>query len=149
VRLIVLLFTIFIMVSTIMVTLAPAGEKKPSNTCLVSSKEIGEEVKKFSVFNTEISKPYAFADIGYALKWRDNQCTSIQMAFDGTAKVHDFYSENPVYVQDALYVKGSGIETPGGAGVVAFGDRKGAESFVAGRGGEIISYDDLLKMSFN
>jgi hypothetical protein len=60
------------------------------------------------------SLPKSFDDIGSALKWRDGQCILHQSAFDGGAKVFDYYSGKAIPVKEAVYVINSRISTSGG-----------------------------------
>jgi len=106
---------------------------------------IDKEVERFSFFQIDVAKPVMFNDIGCGIIWRSKQCTAIQMTFDNTAKVYDFESGEDLYMKDAYYVKGSGITTPVGYGIIAFKDREDAERFAAEKGtGTVLSYDDLL-----
>ncbi len=113
----------------------------------VSANDIPDAKKKYSLFNDEVSKPYAFDDIGCALLWRQKQCISIQMTFDGTARVHDFISAKPIYAKDAFFLKSKGVSTPGGYGIIAFEKREEAEKHLKklGTEGKVLSFDELLQ----
>ncbi len=117
-----------------------------SQQCKSMPPDIPEDLKKFSIINDEVSKPYGFDDIGCAIKWRATQCISIQMTFDGAAKAHDFLTGEPIPVKDAFYVMGADIKTPQASGIVAFKTRKEAEEFLKknGKKGKILTFDELI-----
>lgn len=117
-----------------------------SQDCKSMPPQIPEELKKFSIINDEVSKPYGFDDIGCAIKWRETQCISIQMTFDGSAKAHDFLTGEPIPVREAIYVKNADISTPQNSGIIAFKTRKEAEEFLkkAGKRGKILTFDELI-----
>lgn len=119
----------------LMASLVHAEGKKIPDVCKVCGKEIGTEGKKFSAFNREDQDPYSFDDLAHAKNFRNKLCTTNQYMFDGTAQAYDYYTEAPVYMSDAIYVRNSGIPTPGGSGLVAFKDRAGAERFTSEKGG--------------
>jgi hypothetical protein len=118
---------------------------KPCTLCV---NEVKEEDKKFSAFSDEIAPPWLFADIGHAMKHRETLCMLNQFMFDGIVLVHDYHTADLIDIQKAHFVKDGGITTPGGLGIVAFKDHSSAEKFVSANGGKIISYDDLMEMSF-
>lgn len=126
---------------------AHAGVKDTSNPCGKSRVPVDSELNKFFIVQTKASTPVAFDDIGCALLWRENQCTAIQMSFDATAQVFDYYTEEALNAKDAFYVQDTKIKTPRGYGIAAFKDRESAEKFISENGkGKILTYDDLLMM---
>jgi len=103
---------------------------------------------RFSVVQKGTSKPAAFDDIGCALLWREDQCISIQMTFDGTARAYDYYSGEEVLMKDALFVRSASLHTPAGYGIAAFSTREGAEKFLKEKGGEkVLTFDELLLLN--
>lgn len=139
-----LIVVMILSVSFLFSSVSSADENK-LRTCSKCGKEIKAENKKFSVVQKDASKPVAFDDIGCAVVWRDNQCTAIQMAFDATAKVYDFYSEEEIDLSSAFFVKDANTQSPGGHGIAAFKDKKSADTFMSHNGGQkVLTYDDLL-----
>jgi hypothetical protein len=91
------------------------------------------------------SRPKTFEDIDRVLKWRDNQCILHQSAFDGGAKVFDYFTGEAIPVREGVYVIDSGIETSGGQRTIAFKDRDSAERFISENGtGTIVAYEALV-----
>jgi hypothetical protein len=119
--------------------------------CTGDNATITEDNIRFSLTNDQLLAPVAFDDIGCALVFRDEQCGTDQYRFDSGSIVHDYYTEEAVPVKEALYVAGSGVETPGGHGILAFKDRESAERFISDRSersednkGKVLTYEELL-----
>ncbi|UCG77219.1 MAG: nitrous oxide reductase accessory protein NosL [Nitrospirota bacterium] len=138
---------IFFIISFLLIGGASAEEGERS-TCSHCGAEILAENLKFSV-NQPGAKPVSFADIHHALLWRDGQCTALQYAFDGSALVYDYNTEEAIAIADAWYVKSTEISTPAGSGIIAFKDKALAEKFVSDKNSKILSYDDLLLLPLN
>lgn len=92
--------------------------------------------------------PSAFDDILEALRWRDSQCLLHQTGFDKTAVVRDYFSGDKIPVKDAFYVKGSSIVTPSGGDIISFADRDTAVRFMRDHGGKIVTYDQIISLTF-
>lgn len=142
-RRIVLAIILLFISSSLMVSPAFTEKMKPCTLCV---EEVKEGDKKFSAHSDEISPPWLFADIGYAMKHREKLCMSNQFMFDGIVLVHDYDTAELIDIQKAFFVKSESIKTPGGSGIVAFKDRSSAEEFVSSNGGKNISYDTLLEI---
>ncbi len=127
------------------ITVHAAEKKLPA--CTNCGMDIPDNLKKFSVIQ-RAGKKVIFCDIGCAIQWRAKQCTSIQMTFDGAAKTYDYNTGEPVSMQDAVYVKDSGVETPMGFGIIAFKSKADAESFIKKAGkGKLLTYDELIQLN--
>ena len=104
--------------------------------------------KTFSV-EADIDTPVMLSDIGCVPIIREDFCASEQMGFDDTAMTVDFANGEALVLRDAFFVIESGIPTPMGTGVVAFGKKEDAQAFVAKSGkGSVIDYEGLLSSSF-
>lgn len=126
---------------------ASAGDEL--SKCGESGILLGEETKRFSVTQSNVAKPVSYNDIGCAMIWRDNQCTAIQTTFDSTAVAVDYLDGEEIPIDKAYFVRGSGVETPMGYGVIAFKSKERAERFVAEHPeGTVLTYEDLLKVPF-
>jgi copper chaperone NosL len=117
-------------------------------SCTYCSMMVAEP--KFSVSNKAMFVPAHFCDIGCAVNYRNEACCGAeQVAFDMYGKVHDYISGEPVNIDKASYVLGSGVETPMGYDIVAFMDRADAERFVADAGkGKVASYPEINELEF-
>lgn len=105
----------------------------------------GPDGGRFAVSHLDGKKQLSFNDAGCALVWRDKQCTSRQMTFDSTALTHDYASGAELPIAKGFFVRGSDTPSPGGFTILAFADAAAAREFVAGHGGRLLSYDDLLQ----
>lgn len=105
----------------------------------------GPDGGRFVVSHRDGKKQLRFNDVGCALVWREKQCTSRQMTFDGSALAHDFLSGAEVPVAKGYFVRHSDTAPPGGDSILAFAEEAAAREYVAGHGGTVLSYDDLLK----
>jgi nitrous oxide reductase accessory protein NosL len=109
--------------------------------------KIVDSDKKYAVYLLEGIEPTAFNDIGCAVIWYNNECAMRQSAFDSNAMVHDFGTEEPIPVEKAVYVTGSGVKTPKGYGIAAFKNREQAEKLAVGlENGKILSYSELTAL---
>jgi hypothetical protein len=118
---------------------ARAGDCKGGDAVIT-----GENLR-FSLTNNQLLAPVAFDDIGCALLFRAEQCGTDQYRFDSGSIVHDYYTGETFPVKEALFVTGSGVETPGGHGILAFKDIKNAGRFVLEvNKGEVLTYEKLL-----
>lgn len=103
---------------------------------------------RFSATST-VGVPVRFSDIGCAVIWRSLQCVRDQMKFDDAAVVRDYGTGREVPMEEAFFVINSGLQTPMGHGVAAFGKREEAESFVSENArGRVLTYAGLLEMKF-
>lgn len=139
------LFLMAALLISLMLSGAWAGD------CTSGNATITEDNIRFSLTNDQLLAPVAFDDIGCALIFRDEQCGTDQYRFDSGSMVHDYYTEEAVPAKEALYVAGSGVETPGGHGILAFKDRESAERFLSegsegseGNKGKVLTYGELL-----
>ncbi|MCP5073761.1 MAG: hypothetical protein GY947_10770, partial [Rhodobacteraceae bacterium] len=62
------------------------------------------------------------------------------------AWVHDFNTEDWIFVEDAFFVVGSEIVTPMGHGIVAFTAESDAQEFAAGVGGEAMRWHEVANL---
>lgn len=91
------------------------------------------------------SMPKSFEDLDSALKWRGSQCILHQSAFDGGAKVFDYFSGEAIPVREGVYVINNELSTSGGQRTVAFKSLDGAERFLSENGrGTVVTYDVLI-----
>ena len=89
--------------------------------------------------------PVQFSDIGCAVLMRNEMCAMEQIAFDESAVVKDFYTGKETPMSIAYFVMDSGVVTPLGSAVIAFGNKESAESFVSEKGkGKILDYADFI-----
>lgn len=89
--------------------------------------------------------PVRLSDIGCAVPMRNEMCAMEQIGFDNTAVVKDFYTGREKPMSIAYFVMHSGVATPLGSAVIAFGDRESAERFVSENGkGEVLDYSDFM-----
>jgi copper chaperone NosL len=125
------------------ITLFISDVKADENPC---SKNMEITELKFSVkgsANGEVT----VNDIGCAVIQRNEFCAMEMLEFDSSAQAHDYYTQEPVSMQECFYVIDSGIETPMKYGIVAFKSKQGAEKFVSEQGkGKMISFEDLMHL---
>ncbi len=60
--------------------------------------------------------------------------------------VHDYGTKAWVRAEEAVFVRSPSVQTPMGHGFVAFAGRDDAETFVAQHGGEVMGFEELLKV---
>ncbi|GAB4387359.1 MAG: hypothetical protein Kow0025_00470 [Thermodesulfovibrionales bacterium] len=107
--------------------------------------KITDDNRRFALENPVLQ--VRIADIGCAILYRGDQCGTDQVRFDESSVVHDYLTGEPVPFREAHFVAGSGVETPGGYGIVAFREEESARRFVSERGeGAVLSHSDLLKV---
>lgn len=112
--------------------------------CKQCNMKIEESQKRFSVVDAKSPEKAAFDDIGCALLWREDLCASKLMRFESNAEVFDYYTAEPVIIEDAYFVIDSGVKTPMEYGIIAFKNKQGAERFVAETGkGKVVTYGKL------
>lgn len=124
--------------------LAAAEAARQAPSCSVCNMAIDESARRFSVIDTKSNDKVAFDDIGCALLWRQEQCASKELSFNSNAAVFDYYSGEPVAIEDAVFVVDSGAKTPMGYGIIAFKDKQSAERFIKETGkGKAVAYGTL------
>lgn len=121
-----------------------AGEPQRELVCKQCNMKLTDEHKRFSVIVPAGIEFSAFDDLGCAMLWKAGECAMRQGAFDDNAVAHDQATGREVPVQKAFFVIGSGVRTPMGFGVLAFGSKEAAEEFIAAqKQGTIVSYADM------
>jgi hypothetical protein len=124
-----------------------AGEPQP--VCeAVGLTQVPESYRKFSVEIPAGIEPSSFFDIGCAVKRRDTECASRQMAMDQNAAVFDYLSDERIKAEDAFFAAGTDVQTPLGHGVVAFKEKAAAEKFAAEHKGKVVRWFQLVDMTF-
>lgn len=99
------------------------------------------EAKHAAAYVTTAGEARRFDDIGDMLVYHARNREDVHLFW-----VHDYNTEEWVHADQATYVLNSGRATPMGWGILAFGDRAGAEAFVAGATGRVVSWAELLAM---
>lgn len=126
---------------------AAAEDLQP--TCgSVGLDQVPEAYRKFSVVIPAGIEPSSFFDIGCAVKHRDTECASRQMAMDQNAAVFDYASGERIKAEDAFFATGTDVQTPLGHGVVAFKEKAAAEQFVAEHKGKVLKWFQVVDMTF-
>jgi hypothetical protein len=126
---------------------AAAEELKP--TCgSVGIDQVPEKYRKSSVVIPAGIEPSSFFDIGCAVKFRDNECASRQLAMDQNAEVFDYLSGEKIKAQEAFFVTGTDVQTPLGHGVVAFKEKAAAEKFVGEHKGTVMKWHEVVNLTF-
>ena len=137
-----MILKIFVLMYFVLVIIGCSSVNK-ANVSSNATVPVHETDHNYSV--VQESLPKSFDDIGSALKWRDGQCILHQSAFDGGARVFDYYSGEAISVKEGVYVINRGTSTSGGQLTIAFKDLESAERFISENGaGKIITYDSLL-----
>jgi len=136
---------------TLLITLlslsAPVSQAVANDSlgqCAANLTTITDANRKFAVTQEDTSKPVSFDDIGCAIRYRDKQCTTRQMIFDGSVSVYDFNSGEKLSINDAYFVHTDSLVTPKNYGIAAFKNEASAKRFVADNAGKVLSFDELI-----
>ncbi|MGG3563745.1 nitrous oxide reductase accessory protein NosL [Neobacillus rhizosphaerae] len=105
--------------------------------------EICHMAVKDNQFSTEIilenGKAIVFDDIGCMYSWiKENTNQKIASSF-----VKDYQTKEWIKPEKAAFVYDKTIKTPMAYNVIAFSDKKDAESFINKNGGTLLTYDKL------
>lgn len=126
---------------------AAADEVRPPSCDSMGLRQIPAEFTKFSVVIPAGIEPSSFYDIGCAVKFRDKECASRQMAMDNNAVVHDYHSGEQLQAQEAFFAVETDIPTPKGYGIVAFKDKAAAEKFVTEHKGRVLKWYQVVDLT--
>ena len=141
---------LFLAALTLLFFVTPAAfADEPGPTCRsVGIDQVPEAYRNFSVVIPAGIEPSSFYDIGCAVKFRDNECASRQLALDQNAEVFDYLSGEKIKAQDAFFAAGTDVQTPLGHGVVAFKEKVGAEKFAAEHKGKVLKWYEIVDLTF-
>lgn len=139
---------ISVLIFSVIVAAALAADLVVPQSCTYCRMKVAEP--KFSVSNRAMFVPAHFCDIGCAINYRNQACCGAEQgAFDMYGEAQDYISGEPVNIDKAFYVLGSGVETPMGYDIIAFTERDEAERFVADAGkGKVTSYSEIKELEF-
>lgn len=128
----------------LMIFLVPLihAEEITGRKCTTCGKVISD--KRFSAVMEEGAKVRYFDDIGCAVQYLKGKCPIGSKECDFTVRVFDYDTVEPVHIRAAYYVQSSKIRTPDGSGIVAFKEKKHAESFLKANGlKDVLDFEDL------
>lgn|GEM_PF-1930504 len=115
--------------------------------CPSAGVKITGENKQFSMMvpkSSGLGRNLVYDDIGCAIMARNEECASRQIMFDGAAIAYDHLTGAEFPAEDMYFVLGTGIKTPRGFGIAAFGDKAAAEKFSLSHGkGKVLRWHEL------
>lgn len=120
-----------------------------SAKCKSCGTKFEESKLNFAAYMKKAKKLKCFDDIGCMFRFREQNCTSTQMELDHKIIVRDYSSQEEVAVAEAFFVVHSGVNTPQGHAIIAFGDKAAAEKFSSGvPGSSVMDFDTISETKF-
>jgi copper chaperone NosL len=141
--------TLLTLISLLLISGCGKEENKPVAINEETDKcEICHMAVKDNQFSTEIvlenGKAIVFDDIGCMYSWmEENKDQQIASSF-----VKDYQTKEWIDPEKASFVYDKPIKTPMAYNVIAFSDKKNAESFINKNGGTLLTYDKLSDHSW-
>lgn len=113
--------------------------------CGKLTKAVEGDERKYSV-TAQVQGAAVFPDIPCAVYWRNNELCATELSdFQFTAKVFDYFSQEPVLMTEAHFV----VEARNEPHPVAFIRLEEAQEFIAANGGRRLDYQELVSHPFN
>ena len=125
-----------------------AHSEDNTSRCEKFDQRVTGQALKYSMI-ADVNGFVAYDNIGCAIEWRNRELCAMELtAFDITAKVFDFLTGNELEMAKAYYVISA--SAPASSKVFAFGDKQGAEKYVAEQGSmKVIDYTALTELEFH